>query len=42
MREIMSNRALAAQDRLIEFYLDESYIHHHYHKILDSVFVPND
>lgn len=39
---IKENRALPAQEQLREVYLDESYIHQHYHRLEDSVWDPND
>ena len=39
LREFFSNRNLPDDDesKLREVYLDESYIHHHYHKLEDSL-----
>jgi transposase len=39
---IKKNRAQPANERLREVYLDESYVHHHYHRHEDSVHDPND
>jgi len=42
LREFFANRALAPEDRMREVYLDESYIHEHYHRNDDSLWDPND
>jgi transposase len=36
------NRSLPTEQRLREVYLDESYIHQHYHRNDDSIWDPND
>ena len=37
-----ANRALPPEDRLREVYMDESYIHEHYHRNDDSIWDPTD
>lgn len=39
---LLSNRAAAPADRYREVYLDESYIHHHYRLMHNSLFLPSD
>lgn len=40
--EFFNNRVLPQESRLREVYLDESYIHQHYKKDVDSLYDPND
>ena len=40
--EFFKNRSLPQEHRLREVYLDESYIHQHYKKDVDSLYDPND
>jgi transposase len=40
--EFMNNRGKPPDSRLREVYLDESYIHEHYHRNYDSIWDPND
>lgn len=42
LREFFHNRQLPPNERLREVMMDESYIHHHYHKFDDSIFDPSD
>lgn len=42
LREFFANRAVPAEDRMREVYMDESYIHEHYHRNDDSIWDPND
>lgn len=42
VRTIMKNRALPEKNRMLEVYLDESYIHHHYSRSEYSLFDPTD
>jgi hypothetical protein len=42
LRTFFANRAKAPVERLREVYMDESYIHEHYHRNEDSLFDPND
>ena len=42
LRQFFLNRAKPKQERLREVYLDESYIHQHYHRLDDSLWDPND
>lgn len=39
---LRDNRKLSASEQLREMYLDESYIHQHYHRFDDSLWDPND
>jgi transposase len=42
LRQFFDNRSKPAESRLREVYLDESYIHEHYHRNDDSLWDPND
>jgi transposase len=42
LKAFFENRARPPEDRLREVYMDESYIHHHYHRFDDSLWDPND
>jgi hypothetical protein len=42
LRAFFENRAKPPKERLQEVYLDESYIHEHYHRNDDSLWDPND
>eukprot|EP00977_Amphora_coffeiformis_P020022 scaffold7808_cov184-Amphora_coffeaeformis.AAC.1 len=42
LKTFFHNRSLPINEQLREVYLDESYIHQHYHKSDDSLYDPND
>ena len=42
LTSFFANRALPPEDRLREVYMDESYIHEHYHRNDDSIWDPSD
>jgi transposase len=42
LQAFFTNRALPKDERLREVYLDESYIHEHYHRFDDSLWDPSD
>ena len=42
LQEFFKNRSLPKEERLREVYLDESYIHEHYHRFDDSLWDPSD
>lgn len=42
LEEYFKLRSLPVNEQYREVYLDESYIHHHYHRFDDSIYDPND